>query len=86
MGALICSEVLGSVFSAFLSLGPSAKELINVSQLDKRGVWIYASSGRMTQTTMGRARFASEGGGPNEDTRLTRGGVLTPSEVQLHST
>ena len=34
----------------------------------------------------GRARFASEGGGPNEDTRLTRGGVLTPREVQLHST
>ena len=35
---------------------------------------------------LGRARFASEGGGPNEDTRLTRGGVLTPREVQLHST
>ena len=34
----------------------------------------------------GRARFASEGGAPNEDTRLTRGGVLTPREVQLHST
>ena len=34
----------------------------------------------------GRARFASERGGPNEDTALTRGGVLTPSEVQLHST
>ena len=35
---------------------------------------------------LGRARFASEGGAPNEDTRLTRGGVLTPREVQLHST
>ena len=35
---------------------------------------------------LGRARFASEEGAPNEDTALTRGGVLTPSEVQLHST
>ena len=33
----------------------------------------------------GRARFASEEGGPNEDTALTMGGMLTPSEVQLHS-
>ena len=34
----------------------------------------------------GRARFASERGAPNEDTALTRGGLLTPREVQLHST
>ena len=42
--------------------------------------------GLMVLRHLGRAHFASEEGGPNEDTRLTRGGVLTPSEVQLHST
>ena len=65
MGALICSEVLGSVFSAFLSLGPSAKELINVSQSDKRGVWMYASE-RTTQTIMSRI-YASERTTMSED-------------------
>ena len=43
-------------------------------------------TGRSAPFPLGRARFASEGGAPNEDTRLTRGGVLTPREVQLHST
>ena len=44
------------------------------------------TDGLNVRFAMGRARFASEGGAPNEDTRLTRGGVLTPREVQLHST